>query len=64
MSDPQKNYRIYCYDGSRRILTSDLVEASGDEDAIARAEALGFAQFEVWDGHRLVAQLGEEHQAA
>ena len=63
MSDPQKNYRIYCFNAARHIVTADVVKASNDEEAIANAEADGFrSKCEIWDGSRLVAQLESERR--
>jgi len=65
MSDPQKTYRVYCFDSLRRILTADWLEADSDEDAIAKAQAAGFgSKCEIWEGKRLVAQLEEERLQA
>lgn len=63
MSHPLRTYRIYCYDGANRMLTSDWLKAENDEDAIAEARAAGFgSQCEIWDGRRLVASLQEEER--
>jgi hypothetical protein len=63
MSDPRKTYRIYCYDGVYNVVSADLIEASSDAEAIAMAEEAGFgSRCEIWDGRRLVAQLGSELQ--
>ena len=63
MSDPQKNYRIYCFDAARHIITADVVKASSDEEAIANAEAAGFgSKCEIWDGERMVARLESERR--
>jgi len=64
MSHPPKNYRVYGYDGERRIVTSDWIEASTDEDAIADAAARGFTRSELWEGDRLIAEIEGEHRAA
>jgi hypothetical protein len=64
LSIPQKGYRIYGYDGARRIVTSDWIEASSDEDAIEQAKALGFTKCELWDSDRLIAEIEDEHRAA
>ena len=65
MSDPLKTYRVYCFDGIHKDLTADLIEAADDEDAIAQAEAAGFGtKCEIWDGNRLVAELGPERRSA
>jgi hypothetical protein len=67
MSSPTKTYRIYCYDARMNTVSSDLVEAESDEQAVAHAHAAGFgSKCEVWEGNRLVAQLsdGNEQQRA
>lgn len=67
MSSPIKTYRIYCYDARMNTVSSDLIEAESDEQAVARAHAAGFgSKCEVWEGNRLVAQLsnGNEQQRA
>ena len=64
MSSPQKGYRIYGYDAARKIVTSDWLEASCDEEALARATDLGFTRSELWFGDRLVTSLGEERRTA
>ena len=53
-----KTYRVYCYDGARKQLTNDLIEAATDDDAIAQANSMGFGtRCELWEGNRLVAEL-------
>jgi hypothetical protein len=64
ISASRKDYRVYGYDGARRIVTSDWINASSDEEAIAQATALGFTKCELWLSDRLVAQLQDEHRAA
>jgi hypothetical protein len=65
MSNPPKTYRAYSYDGVHQILANDLIEAASDEDAIREAEAMGFGtKFEIWEGNRLVAELGAERRSA
>jgi hypothetical protein len=64
LSAPQKGYRIYGYDGARRIVTSDWIEASSDEEAIAQAKALPFTKCELWDSDRLIAEIEGEPRAA
>jgi hypothetical protein len=64
MSSPLQTYRIYCFDSVHEMLTSDLIEAASDEDAIAGAEEAGYgSRCEIWQGRRLVAELGERKQA-
>ena len=65
MADPNKTYRIYCFDSQLRIVTADWIEAASDEEAIAKAEAAGFgSKCEIWDGRRLVAELDAERRHA
>lgn len=65
MSHPTRTYRVYCFDSEHNIVTADLIEAVDDADAIARAEAAGFgSKCEIWDGRRLVAELGDERREA
>ena len=61
MTNPQKTYRVYCFDGEHMRLESDLITAATDEDAIAQAVAAGFgSRCEIWEGRRLVAELDSE----
>ena len=65
MSKSRKTYRVICFDADRRIVTSDLIKAASDEEAIAMTEAAGFGtKCEIWDGDRLVAQLESERRQA
>ena len=65
MSNAVKTYRVYCYDAAHKVVTADWIEASSDEEAIAKAQAAGFAsKCEIWDGRRLVAMLEAERQHA
>ena len=58
MSDTQRVYRVYCYDSVRNVVSSDQIQATNDEDAIAQAHAAGFGtKCEIWEGDRLVAKL-------
>lgn len=65
MSSHAKTYRLCCFDSIQNVLTADWLEADSDEDAIARAEAMGIcSHYEIWDGNRLVAEgLSERKQA-
>jgi len=57
-SSENKTYRVYCFDGVRKALTNDLIQAASDDDAIAIANAMGFGtKCELWEGNRLVAEL-------
>ena len=64
-SSPMKTYRVYCFDAAHKVLTADWLEAASDEEAIAKANALGFStKCELWDGRRLVAQLEDQRRQA
>ena len=63
MSNPEKIYRVYCFDGARHVVSVDEIEAGSDEEAIAKAQAAGFGdKCEIWDDKRLVAQLESERR--
>ena len=65
MSGPPETYRVICFDADRKVVTSDLIKASSDEEAIAQAEAAGFGtKCEIWQGERLVAQLEADRRTA
>ena len=65
MSSPVKTYKIYCYDSAHNVVTADMIEASSDEEAIAKATAAGFgSKCEIWLGRRLVAQLEGQRRHA
>jgi len=65
ISSPPKIYRIYCYDATVRNVSSDLIEATNDEAAIAAVSELGFgSKCEIWEDTRMVAQFDGEHRAA
>lgn len=54
-------YRLYRFDVSGRIRSSDVVEAASDPDAMKLAsERLGGASGELWLGQRLVFWLGPQ----
>jgi hypothetical protein len=64
MSNP-RTYRIYCYDSARQVVSADWIQATDDSDAIAKAEASGYGtKCEVWEGKRLVAELGGQLRTA
>ena len=57
-ASPTRTYRVYCFDGVRKALSNDLIQAASDEDAIAQANAIGIGtKCELWEGNRLIAQL-------
>ena len=63
--ETQRIYRVYCYDSVQNVVSSDLIEASSDEDAIAQAQAAGFGtKCEIWEGDRLVAKLEAQRREA
>ena len=65
MSDTNEVYRVYCYDSVQKVVSSDLIEASSDDEAIAKAEAAGFGtKCEIWQGDRLVAKLEAQRRQA
>jgi len=65
MSAFRKTYRVYWYDGLKQALSADLIEAVGDAEAIELAQGTGFgSKCELWQGHRLVAELGTERRQA
>ena len=55
-------YRLYCLDGANHFTHSADFEASGDEEAIRRAQVLmgESTKAEIWDRNRLVARLSPE----
>ena len=56
--DQPPRYRVYTLDGVRKIVSAEWVDASSDEEAIARVQATcSGMQCEIWDGHRLVARI-------
>jgi hypothetical protein len=65
LSSTLKSYRIFCYDAQMHNVSSDLIKAASDADAIAMAEARGFgSKCELWEGKRLVAQLEDARRQA
>lgn len=54
-----ENYRYYSLDGTGRLNGAEWISAASDEDAIAKVKAKHpSSQCELWQGRRLVAQLG------
>jgi hypothetical protein len=65
MSTFPKTYRVYCYDGVHKMVSVEEIHAATDQEAIAHAEAKGYgSKCEIWDGRRMVAQLGEQAKTA
>lgn len=51
-------YRVYCFDGSGRIVQADWIEASDDDAAIGTArDLMNCPRIEIWDRQRLVARI-------
>jgi hypothetical protein len=59
-------FRLYCLDRFGRIDLADVIHASTDEEAVAKARVLKrhTLKCEVWQGHRLVATLTADDLAA
>lgn len=56
---PSENYRYYCLDGSGHLHGTEWISVASDEDAVAQVQAKHpDGKFEIWQGQRLVAQLG------
>jgi hypothetical protein len=52
------DYRLYCLDRRGKIATAEWLAASGDEQAVAEAQALGRPTVcELWDRDRFVAKV-------
>ena len=65
MSESLKTYRVYSYDAANKMVTADLIDAHDDADALAKTSAAGFgSKCELWEGERLVANLGEQRRQA
>lgn len=65
MSSTLKTYRVYCYDHVQHVVSSDLIKACSDDEVVEKATAAGFGtRCEIWEGNRLVAQLGSERLQA
>ena len=63
MSSSLKTYRVVCFDAAQKIVLAEFIKAASDEEAIAKAEAMGFGtKCEIWDGNRLVAELESERR--
>ena len=59
MASPLKTYRIVCFDAALPLVSADFIDAESDEQAISLTEAADYGtRCEIWDGDRLVAQLG------
>jgi hypothetical protein len=51
-------YRLYCLNNHGRFTKAHEIEASDDEDALAKAHAMKLpVKCELWNHHRLVAEL-------
>ena len=58
-------YRMYCLDGVGSISFAEEIEASSDEEAIAKAREMkpNFLKYEIWHGSRLVSSLRRQDLA-
>ena len=59
-------YRMYCMDGVGSISLAVEIEASTDEEAIARAREMkpDALKCEIWNGSRLVSSLHRQDLAS
>jgi hypothetical protein len=59
-------YRMYCLDGVGTISFAEEIEATTDEEAIAKAREMrpDALQCEIWEGSRLVTSLRREERAS
>jgi hypothetical protein len=65
VSGDQSNYRVYCHDGARKVVSAEWVAAANDEDAVTVVEAMyPGLHCEIWDGNRLVAKLEAKRDSA
>ena len=56
---PSANYRYYCLDAAGQLHGTEWIYAASDEDAISHVAAKHPEdRCEIWQGQRLVAQLG------
>jgi hypothetical protein len=55
-------YRLYVLNGDGNLGLPDLIDATDDEEAIAKARVLkpNMQRCEIWQGKRLVAALTNE----
>jgi hypothetical protein len=52
------NYRLYRLDGAGKITTGEWIDAGNDEEAVAKAHALGRdGRYELWNGGRMIAAI-------
>ncbi len=53
-----KIYKVFCFDTSGTIIGFETVEASSDQEAVARAGEVQLStRCEVWDREKLVAAI-------
>ena len=67
MIPANKTYRLCRFDGALHDVSADWIEATSDEEAIAKAGSADGTRWELWDGRRLVAswtQPRPERQSA
>jgi hypothetical protein len=53
------HYRVYCLDGANKVASADWIDAADDAAAVeAVRERFPRQKCELWDGPRLVGQIG------
>jgi hypothetical protein len=53
-------YRVYCFDGSGRIVQADWIEAADDSAAVETARnGMDCPRIEIWDRQRLVERIDQ-----
>ena len=59
-------YRLYCLDGAGKIDLAEVIQASTDEEALAKARDLkqNGLKCEIWQRNRLVAALDAQDLSA
>ena len=58
MGRAMAEYRLFCFDGTGRILLADWVNAESNEAAITAARSMkDFTKCEVWQSEHLVATV-------
>jgi hypothetical protein len=56
-----RQYRVYCFAGTTRIVSADWIEAVNDAEAVQTAKNQeGWLGREIWDRNRLVGRIGPE----
>jgi hypothetical protein len=51
-------YRLFCFDGTSRIVSTDHLTAASDAEALREAKnKIAGRRGEIWEGDRLVARI-------